>query len=253
MCLNLRLCCFLLFFTHFMHYKLISYYVKISIIIFNPMIAEFVKKHDRFVTRALEIIPGLGTWIFITSPIWLGIFYPRGVVYITIFITIYWFYLACKGTIGSILGYRKYKKETSTDWMAKWLVLKFENLPDKETLPASLENTKHFILVPMVDEPDAVLLPMLESVMNQTYPTERITLVFTVEQKYSDEMKIRIANLVIPYKSKLEDFMLFVHPAGIEGEAIGAGAANRTWGAKHAIAEMQAQNIDLKNYIFTTI
>jgi hypothetical protein len=217
------------------------------------MIAEFVRKNDRLVTRTLEIIPGLGTWIFITSPIWLGLLYPKAIVYITIFITIYWFYLACKGTLGSILGYKKYRKEMDTNWMDECLKLDFNQLPDKETLPDSLKNTKHFILVPMVNEPDAVLSPMLESILSQTYPTERITLVFTVEEKYSEEMKVRISNLISPNRSKLEDFMFFVHPRGIVGEAIGAGAANRTWGAKHAIEELRAKGKNIKEYIFTTI
>ena len=217
------------------------------------MIAEFVKNHDRLVTRILEIIPGLGTWIFITSPIWLGIFYPRAIVYITIFITVYWFYLAFKGTIGSILGYRKYKKEMSTNWIEKCNELDFSTLPEKETLPNSIKDTKHFILVPMVNEPDEVLLPMIDSIMNQTYPTKRITLVFTVEEKYSEEMQSRISNLMAPYIPKLDDFMIFVHPAGIVGEAIGAGAANRTWGAKHAVEELRNRGVNFKDYIFTTI
>jgi hypothetical protein len=216
-------------------------------------ISNFVKNHDRFVTRILEIIPGLGTWIFITSPIWLGLTYPRAVVYITIFITIYWFYLACKGTIGSILGYRKYKSEMSTDWWKKCQELNFAELPDKITLPPSLAETKHFVLVPMVNEPDPVLLPMLESIMAQTYPTEKITLVFTIEEKYSEEMTARVSNLVAPFLSRLEDFMVFVHPAGIVGEAIGAGAANRTWGAKHAVEKLVRNGRNLSDYIFTTI
>ena len=227
--------------------------LKLHILNFNLMIAEFVKKHDKLVTRTLEIIPGLGTWIFITSPIWLGIFYPRAVVYITIFITIYWFYLACKGTIGSIIGYRKYKKEMSTNWVEKCNQLDFSVLPDQAHLPESLDKTKHFILVPMVNEPDAVLLPMLESIMNQTYPTKRITLVFTVEERYSAEMKDRIENLMRPHLANLDKFMLFVHPAGIIGEAIGAGAANRTWGARNAVEELRKEGVDFKNYIFTTI
>ena len=37
------------------------------------------------------------------------------------------------------------------------------------------------------------------------------------------------------------------------GEAIGAGAANRTWGAKHGVEELTKQNALIKNYIFSTI
>ena len=46
---------------------------------------------------------------------------------------------------------------------------------------------------------------------------------------------------------------MYVHPSGIPGEAVGAGAANRTWGAKHAVDELQRLGAVIKNYIFSTI
>ncbi len=216
-------------------------------------VADFVRKNDYLVTRILEIIPGLSTWIFILSPVWLGFLYPKGVVYITTFVTIYWFYLAFRGTIGGIFGYRRFKRENSIDWNEKCEKLDFSTLPDKESLPPSLDEMKHFVLVPMVNEPDDVLEPMMDALLNQSYPSEKILAVFTVEEKYSEDVKIRLNKLLETRKHKFEDVMIFVHPAGIEGEAIGAGAANRTWGARNAVIEMEKRGMNIRNYLFTTI
>jgi hypothetical protein len=47
--------------------------------------------------------------------------------------------------------------------------------------------------------------------------------------------------------------MFFTHPAGIVGEAIGVGGANRTWGAKGVIEYMKKNKMDIKNYIFSSL
>ena len=191
-------------------------------------IASFVEKHDYLVTRILEIIPGISTWFFITSPIWLGYLYPRGVVFITIFVTLYWFYLAVKGFISGIKGYNRYKKEMATDWQVECQKLDFATLPEKSTLPPSLDESRHFVLMPAVNEPDEVLWPAFEALLNQTYSTQKIIIVYTVEEKYSEDITMRLRRMTDPYRSRFEDIKIFVHKAGIPGEAIGAAAANRT-------------------------
>ncbi|NMB70312.1 hypothetical protein GYA27_03875 [candidate division WWE3 bacterium] len=44
-----------------------------------------------------------------------------------------------------------------------------------------------------------------------------------------------------------------MHPAGIPGEAKGAAAANRTWGAKNAVKALTESGENIRNYIFSTI
>jgi len=74
-----------------------------------------------------------------------------------------------------------------------------------------------------------------------------------VEERYSQRILADIDKALGNRKQELYGFYAFVHPAGIEGEAKGAGGANRTWGAKHAIEEIKRQGADLKNFIFSTI
>lgn len=216
------------------------------------MFLKFVEKHESRIHRILEILPGLFSWAVIFSPVWLGIIYPPALVYFLIFLCVYWCYLAIKATIGGYIGYKRYKKEMATDWMAECTQLDFANLPDKSTLPPSLEETKHFILIPTYSEPYEVLKGTIESIINQTYPISRIILAVTIEEKHAPRVIEDLDRLLEGHKEKFEDVQYHVHPKGIEGEAIGAAAANRRWGATHAVDKMTSDGRNIRNYIFST-
>lgn len=217
------------------------------------MVKKLVEKHESKVQRTLEIIPGLLTWLFILSPVWLGILYPPAFSFLIIFVAVYWAYLAVKGTVGGFVGYRKYKSELQTDWMQKCQELNFTKLPEQKTLPPSLFETKHMILIPVVNESKEILKPSIDAIFNQTVPTNQITLVYTAEEKYKEQVKTSILEILGTRINDLDEFMFFVHPAGIVGEAIGVAGANRTWGGKHAVEQLKKQNKPIRNYIFTTI
>ncbi len=211
-----------------------------------------LEKHDKLIQRLFEILPGLLMWITILSPIWLGFLYPQAMVYFLTFITMYWSYLALMNTIGLAIGYPRYKNEMAEDWAAQCHALNFEDLPDKATLPNSLEDVRHMILIPVVNEPYDILRDTFKSFTDQTYPTKSMTLVFTIEEKYSKETIENLDKVVNAERENFEEILYYVHPAGIIGEAIGVGGANRTWGAKHAIAHMKEVGRDLRNYIFSS-
>jgi hypothetical protein len=217
------------------------------------MISQLVEKHDKKVTRILEIIPGFLTWCTILSPIWLSLLFPSAIVFLLILLTVYWSYLAISGTIGGFIGYKRYKEEMGKNWMDELKKLNFSELPDKKTLPPSLKDVHHFILIPAVDEPKEVIGPSIDAIFNQTFPTNKITVVYTLEEKYAKEEEAMIRDIISKYKNKLYDFQIYVHPAGIEGEAIGAAAANRTWGGKAAVKHIGDSGENIRNYIFSTI
>ncbi|GIW69368.1 MAG: hypothetical protein KatS3mg101_0115 [Patescibacteria group bacterium] len=217
------------------------------------MIASFVEKHDKTVHRILEMTLGLTTWTLLTSPIWLGLLYPPAIVYMLTFFTVYWSYLAAKHTLGLFLGYRKYKEEIEVDWAAEFNKIDFSSLPDPATLPESKDKLKHLILIPAVNEPADVLRASIDSIFNQTYDTKKITLVYTLEEKYAVETERNIREIIGDRESRLERFLVYVHPRGIEGEAVGAAAANRTWGARNAVGRLRSEGENIRNYVFSTI
>lgn len=214
---------------------------------------KFVQENEKLVDRILEMIPGILTWSLILSPIWLGLIYPNMIVYLLTFMAVYWFYLALKHTTGMIIGYRKYKREMSTNWLEELRKLDFNELPHKETLPASYEETKHFILVPAVRESHNVLKGCIDSIFAQTIDTKKIHLVYTIEEKWAKETTENIYKALDGREDRLGGFYLYVHPAGIPGEAIGVGSANRAWGARHAVEDLIKRGENPRNFIFSSL
>jgi len=217
------------------------------------MISKFAEKNEQFVKRFFEISLGLSTWILLTSPVWMGIFFPPAIVYLLAFSTVYWFYLSFKLTLGLFFAYRRHIEELKINWLEKCTSLDFSKLPHKSTLPPSLKEVCHFILIPVVNEPLAVVKASIDSIINQTFPCNQVTLIYSMEEKFADQMRKTLEEALGSNKSKLHRFLYYVHPAGIEGEAMGVAGANRTWGAKHAVEDLIKANENLRNYIFSTI
>lgn len=217
------------------------------------MVKKFVYANEKKITRFLEILPGFLTWGLLLSPIWLGILYPQLIIFFLTFLTIFWFYLGIKFTFGAFKGYKKYQDELIVKWDKEVMKLDFKNLPDPEVLPESISDLKHLVLIPVVNESKEILTQSFESILNQSFPTGQIFLTYTVEEKYSKEVTKNIEEMVKDHESKFEKILIFVHPAGIVGEAIGVGGANRTWGAKHTIEYMTKKGHKIANYLFSSL
>jgi hypothetical protein len=217
------------------------------------MIKKFVEKYDKKVHRFLEILPGFLTWTLLLSPIWLGLLFPQAIIFYLTFLTVFWFYLGIKFTYGAFKGFNIYQEELKVKWYEKLKKLEYKLLPEKETIPPSLKELNHLVIIPVVNESKEILTQSFNSILNQTYPTKQVFLTYTVEEKYSEEVVKNIKEMISSYENQFYKILVFVHPAGIVGEAIGVGGANRTWGAKGTIEYMDKNKIDIKNFIFSSL
>jgi len=194
-----------------------------------------------FLTRVLQFIPGFLTWSVLLSPLWLGPRYPLGIIFFITFLSFFWVYRAFVHTFGCFLGYRRYRHEIQVNWMEK-----LKNLNKKE-----VDSIRHLVLIPTVNEGIPVLKNTLLGLVETDFPKKQIIVAVTCEERGAVEVEARINELKKTLKN-LPEILFYTHPKGIEGEAIGAGAANRAWGAKHAVAELKKRGENLDNYIFTT-
>lgn len=208
---------------------------------------------EHILQRFLEIIPGALTWTVLLSPIIFGFFAPGVVIFLLSFFTFYWFYTVFMGLIHTQIGYRKYKKETAQDWYKNILDLDYSKLPNKHLLPKSLNDLKHFILIPIYSEPYEVLEDTIKCLFNSNYPKEKLFIVFAVEEKFNARVRSDLDKLMKKYdKGSKAEYKVYVHPAGIPGEMIGVAGANRRWAAVEAVKYLKAKKRDLNNYVFTT-
>jgi hypothetical protein len=215
------------------------------------MLNTMHKRFDKVLQRVLEIIPGLLTWSVLTAPLWLGSKFPLGVIFFITFLSFFWVYRAIVHTIGAFIGYKRYKKELASDWLTLAKKLNFNDLPNKNDLPENISRIRHLVLIPMVNEGVEVLRNTFLGLSLTDFPKDQIVVVATCEERGAVEVKERIELLKKEIKN-LPEILFYVHPKGIEGEAVGAGAANRSWGGRHAVEELKRRKANLNNYIFTT-
>lgn len=219
------------------------------------MISSTLEKHDSILQRLLEITPGFLIWIVILSPLWAGRTIPEALLFISVILAAYWFYRGCITTFGVIVGYLTYRKAREEDWLQKCSNLREYNLPDPANLPVGQFLPKHLLLYPVGGSRYEVLKSTLDGIRAQNYPKDLIYIAISLEKrmiakdpKYYANMKKRLKE---EYNEYGDRFMIFEHPDGIPGEAVGA-AANRTWGGKHAVAELEEHGEIISDFLMTT-
>jgi len=206
-------------------------------------------KFDRF----LMAVPGVLTWTMLLMPIWLGFIAPKIVAFILTYLAVYWVYMAVTHGIGLIKGYKIYEKEISIDWYGKCKELNFKELPNKKTLPESLDKLKHLILIPTVSEGYEILSETIETIIKSSFPVKNILLVIGVEEVGEEKVKRTLEKIKGDYdKNNFPELMFFAHPKGILGEIVGVASPNRSWAAKHAVSKLLKEEKNINNYIFTT-
>lgn len=212
-----------------------------------------MSKRNKIATKFLQILPGFLVWFFLLSPIVFGVFYPNAVIFILTFLTFYWAYRVLLGVIGIIWGFYKFKKETQIDWLQKLNELDYKKLQHKETLPESKEAIKHFILIPIYNEPIEVLKDNFRSVYTNSISNSKKLVVYAIEEKYATRVIEDLDKIYKEIDTKGEiEILKYIHPAGIPGEMIGVAGANRNFAARNAVEDLKKRKKEIRNYIFST-
>src|SRR3990167_2241384 len=118
-------------------------------IVFPKLEKEFVLKHETKIERILEILPGLMTWIALTSPIWLSFTLPYAVAYLILIADVYWFLSALRIAVLILIGYKKMEQAQKQNWL---------NLLKKD-FPNDSNKFYHLILIPTYKEALYILTP----------------------------------------------------------------------------------------------
>lgn len=212
-------------------------------------------KSYKLLQKIFEIMPGLLLWLVLTSPLWMSFNLAKLLANLVIVLASYWLYRAIIFTIGLYIGYKKYSAAIKIDWLNKCKELKDNELPDQESLPKNSKLPKHLIVFPVGGAKYETLEKSLNAITNQNYPINNIYVSLSFEerlmqqdQKYFEGM---IQNIKDNFKIFGDRLMIFIHPKDIEGEAIGA-AANRTWGTKMAVEELEKKGHNIYDFLTTS-
>ncbi|MEP7104069.1 MAG: hypothetical protein ABI721_05155 [Candidatus Dojkabacteria bacterium] len=203
--------------------------------------------------RILEIIPGFLIWFLILLPIVGSNSIPLLIINFIIVLSIYWLFRACIVTVGGIIGYIKYRQALEIDWREQCLKLDKASLPNPgEITPALFP--KQLIVIANYGESYEILSRTISAITKQNYPRELLYLAVSIEERKAIK-DTEYAKRGEYLKKDFGDFfgdrlMCFTHPDGVVGEAIGA-AANRTWGTKNSVEELERRGESIKEFLIT--
>ncbi len=233
---------------------------------------------DRGLQRFFEILPGATSWGIIAGMSLLAFFFPLAAAVLIIAFYFYWLLRLLYLTFFLILSYVRLASEKKTDWMERLkrlddldgyiealsLVKKKRDLRDtisfrchrKDVFDLKkngggkplFEEIYHLVIIPVVKEDREIIEPGVKSIAKGMFPPEKIIVVFALEERASDEVKKDCYYIHDKYKNSFFDFLVVVHPDGIEGEAKAKGA-NTSFAAKEAANYLREKNISFDNVI----
>ena len=243
-----------------------------------PYTKHHLKGHGRYLQRLFEILPGLISWLILLSATALSILKPTLAAIFIIAFYLYWLLRLLYMTIFLSLSYYRLKVEEKTDWMARvqgidqfshylpslfqkkeklnfrqWLSL---NTHQKELLtlqksghfPVSSKDIYHVVIYPVIKESKDIIEPGIQGLSEQNFPTERMIVVFALEERAPEDVKTAILSLEKKYKQAFFDILTIIHPSGIAGESRVKGA-NITWAARQTADFLKEKNIPYGNVI----
>ncbi len=198
-------------------------------------------EHQHGINRALEILPGLLTWIALTSPIWLSFTLPFALAYLIIIADIYWLYSALRLSIILLIGYRKLNYAKQQPWL--------ENL--KKDFPNDWDRYYHLILIPTYNESAEIVGPAIDAIVNSNYPKDKILLGIGFESHAKPEITEEVKQHLKQYESQIGGVFTTTHILQ-PGEMRGPGS-NRNWMVRNILQSLHKKHIDPKDVIATTL
>jgi hypothetical protein len=198
--------------------------------------ATELKGGDYIFYRLLEIFPGAIAWGTLIALVIFSYFWPVYVAYFIIAFDVYWLMLTLYLAIMLFTSYFKIKKMKDMDWRQKCEELSVAN---SEKFPAdslvkagfTYRDIIHLIIVPTYTEPAEVLRSSMQAIINDGFPLKNMIFVLAIEEREGQSGLDKAAILTKEFGDKFRNFLVTVHPDGIEGE-LKAKGANQAWAAK---------------------
>lgn len=181
-------------------------------------IARWVIRHPVKSQRFLEILPGFFSWFLITFPLWGSLVIPEIVAYYIIGFNVYWLYRSFTMSVMAIFAHFKISASQRYDWMGD-----VRDFPD-------WKQVHHAVVIPTYQEPLSTLERTLSALSRQSFPTKRIAVILSFEEREGKTAKEKAEKLIKKFGHVFGYLLITYHP-DIEGEVKGK-SSNTSWAAK---------------------
>lgn len=183
--------------------------------------------------RFFEVVPGAVSWTIIGALVALSMFRPVLAALAIIVFDFYWIIRTTYLTTLLIMAHRKLLKQKNRDWI---------RFCEKLGAKRDWRSVYHLILFPVYSEDETILRASLQSLVDASYPKEKMVVVVSFEERYRSSAWTA-AILEKEFKDSFFGYVTTFHPDGLPGERRLKGA-NATWAARRGKEFLDARAID---------
>lgn len=183
---------------------------------------------DKRLYRALEIAPGLFSWLTLIGVLVLSNYAPFIAAYFIIGFALYW--VLKTGFLSYHLRYnwKRLRRNLKVDWQAHISRFHYGQI-------------SHVVIFPFYKEPLSVVESTLEALASVRYDKKSIIVVLASEERAGEEAQRTAAKMKEKYGEQFGSFLVTTHPADVPGEMVGKGS-----NSSYAIEEVRTKVLDPK-------
>ncbi|PLX22275.1 hypothetical protein C0584_00010, partial [Candidatus Parcubacteria bacterium] len=212
---------------------------------------------ERKFYRKLEMLPAILSWATLIGLIILSYFQPVGVAFFLIAFDVYWLLLVFFLGVYLIVAYRKMQKNMKINWAEKCKELdvyygkykevkkdykKISDIPLKYKYRWT--DIYNMVVLPTYNEGMEIIRPTLSAIIQDSFPKDKMIIVYAVEERGGEQALKNAEQAKKEFGHLFRNFIISVHPDGIEGELKGKGS-NQAWAAKVVREELvDKENLD---------
>ncbi len=185
--------------------------------------------------RFWEILPGFLSWLTIILAFVLSYFVPLYTAIFIIAFDVFWLLKTAYLSLHLKENWKRIKEHMNTDWTAKLVHFKYDHI-------------YHMIMLPFYKEDEKLVEKTIITLKKCDYNTKRMIVVLAAEERAGSEPLEIAAKMKKKYGKVFGDFVVTVHPDGIEGELAGKGS-----NISYAAEEARKLVLDKKNIPYTDV
>ncbi len=198
--------------------------------------ASELEGKDRLVYRMLEILPAFLSWGTIILVILLSWLLPVWAAVFIIVFDVYWLIKTAYLSFHLRVNWKRLKHHLEVDWEKRLENLKWQGL-------------WQMVILPFYKEGYDVLEDNIESLLNSSWPKEKMIIVLSGEERAGEEAKERAKMIYEKYGGEFGHFLSIAHPKDVPGELAGKGSNIAYAAEKARVKILDKNNINYRDVL----
>ncbi len=189
---------------------------------------ELSSPRDRYLYRALEIMPAFLAWSTLIAVVVLSFLAPVAMAIFIIAFDIYWLTKTIYLSLHMRAAFTKMREHTGRNWL--------KELGDARTDVPELSGIRwqdvyHLVILPTAKEPLQIVRQSFASLARTRYPKDKMIVVLAIEERAGQQAVQTARAVEEEFGKTFFKFVVTRHPDNLPGEIPGKGS-NETWAGR---------------------